>query len=253
MHAGIQISSLKPVLKTEEQVREAFRRVKEIGCDTVQLQWIDFAVPVEVIAEAMKENGIRSVSTQDFYQVVQENKDYFIRLNQLSGSQWVCVSRIPVHLRSRSGMQQYARELKEFAAELAEKGLRLCFHPTAPDYVLTEGIEPVAYLMEQLGDELSLCLDLYHLSRSGKSMVQTLHQYAGRVCMVHFKDSRRGADGTERLVPAGQGDIDWTGVVKACQDTGVSYGFVEQERWEKDPFECLAEAMCWLEQEILGQ
>lgn len=246
MKTGIQVSSFQPVLKTEEQVKEAFRKMREMGCTTVQLQWIDFAVPIECIIEAMKENKIRSVSTQDFYDTVREREDYFVRLNQLSGGEWVCVSRIPQRCRSREGLAQYAQELRDFALRLKERGLKLCFHPTSPDYEEIEGIEPVAYLMEALPEELSLCLDLYHLNRSKKSMVQTLRQYAGRVCMVHFKESRKNADGSEQLVPPGQGDTDWTGVVEACRETGVEYAFVEQERWEKDPFESLAEALDWL-------
>ncbi len=63
--------------------------------------------------------------------------------------------------------------------------------------------------------------------------------------MVHFKDSRDG-----RLVPAGQGQTNWDGVVAACLETGVGYGFVEQETWEGDPYLCLKAAMTWLEEQI---
>jgi len=58
--------------------------------------------------------------------------------------------------------------------------------------------------------------------------------------MVHFKDAIG-----DTLVPAGQGQVNWAGVMEACRDTGVPYGFVEQEKWEKDPYECLKEALHW--------
>jgi sugar phosphate isomerase/epimerase len=63
--------------------------------------------------------------------------------------------------------------------------------------------------------------------------------------MVHFKDEKEGV-----LVPAGQGEVNWDGVVKACLEAKVPYGFVEQERWERDPYNCMKEAMDWLEEEI---
>ena len=72
-----------------------------------------------------------------------------------------------------------------------------------------------------------------------------IRRYAGRICMVHFKDSIG-----DTLVPAGQGEVNWDGVVKACLDADVPYGFVEQERWDRDPYECLKEAMEWLDKEI---
>ena len=68
--------------------------------------------------------------------------------------------------------------------------------------------------------------------------------------MAHFKDARPLADGTEQLVPAGQGEVDWSGVMQACVETGVPYGFAEQERWERDPFVCLKEALCWMAAEL---
>ena len=107
MIAGIQVSSFRPVLTTEDQVRAAFRKMREMGCDTVQLQWIDFSIAPETIVEAMEAEGIRSVSTQDFYQTVRERKEYFIRLNQLCRSEWVCVSGIPESYLSPEGLKAY--------------------------------------------------------------------------------------------------------------------------------------------------
>ena len=93
--------------------------------------------------------------------------------------------------------------------------------------------------------ELDICLDLYHLNRNCSDMPQWIRRYGKRIPMVHFKDASGDV-----LVPAGQGDTDWTGVVKACLDVGVSYAFVEQERWDRDPYCCLKEAMDWLDEEI---
>jgi hypothetical protein len=46
METGIQLSSLKPVLKTTEQVQRAFKKMADFGCRYVQLQWIDPALPI---------------------------------------------------------------------------------------------------------------------------------------------------------------------------------------------------------------
>jgi hypothetical protein len=54
----------------------------------------------------------------------------------------------------------------------------------------------------------------------------------------------------DTLVPAGQGDTDWSGVVEACMESGVPFGFVEQEKWDRDPYDCMKEAMDWLQQQI---
>ena len=250
MKTGIQVSSLKPLLRSAEQVEAAFEKMAAMGSQTVQLQWIDPAVPICAIAQAMERHGVKSVSVQDFYQTILENKDYYYQLNAATGGTWLCVSRVPERLKSPEGLEAFARELTDMRQELDKLGQKLCFHPVFADYQTIGGVCPVEYLMETL-PWLHLAFDLYHLHKAGKDMTAWLRRYAGRVCMVHFKEGRRLPDGTEILVPAGQGDIDWTGVVPACLETGVPYAFVEQERWEKDPWECMQEALDWLNDQIL--
>lgn len=246
MKTGIQVSSFKPVLTTEQEVEYAFSRMRRMGCATVQLQWIDAAVPIDFLGSMCEKYAIPSVSVQDFYQIVLENKGYYYDLNARTGGTWICVSRIPERLKSRERLDSYIAELREMSRELEEIGQKLCFHPVSADFAPFDGVEqPVEYLLEHM-PELSICFDLYHLHKTGRNMIQYLQKYAGRVIMVHFKDYRMRDDGTEELVPAGQGVIDWTGVVDACRETGVQYAFAEQERWVGDPFERLEEAFAWL-------
>lgn len=244
MENGIQVSSLKPLLMTAEQVRDAFFKMKALGCKTVQLQWIDSSVPVEVIAQALKENNITSVSVQDFYDVVLKNPDYYTRLNAVTGGTWLCVSRIPERLKSPEGLDAYIAELRAMQTALTPLGQKLCFHPVSGDFAAIPGRNAVEYLLEHM-PELEICLDLYHLNRNCTDMPGFIRRYGSRICMVHFKDAVG-----DILVPAGQGDTNWNGVVEACLEAGVPYAFVEQERWNRDPYDCLKEAMDWLNQEI---
>jgi len=244
MTPGVQISSLKPMLTTEEEVLAAFKAVRAMGCTTVQLQWIDPSVPVDFIAQSLRSAGLVSVSVQDFYEIIRENKQYYIDLNRQTGGAWMCVSRIPDRLKSRSGLDRYIEELRAFQSELSQYGQRLCLHPVGADFAPIEGIDPVEYLLEHM-PELDICLDFYHLNKRGFDMPRWIGRYASRICMVHFKDEKEGV-----LVPAGAGDTDWTGVVAACLHAGVPYAFVEQEKWDRDPFDCLKEALDWLKAEI---
>lgn len=244
MEIGIQVSSLKPLLLTEEQVYVACQKIRALGAKALQLQWIDPSVPVAVIARALEENGLQSVSVQDFYRVVAENFSYYTALNAATGGTWLCVSRIPEERKSPAGLIRFAEELRDMVNRLQAMGQKLCFHPVSADFTALPDRNAVADLLEAV-PEMDLCVDLYHLNRNCGDMPGFLRRYNRRVCMVHFKDSLQG-----KLVPAGQGDTNWQGVVSACLEIGVPYAFVEQETWERDPYDCLQEAMDWVKKEI---
>ena len=244
MQTGIQVSSLKPLLKTTEQVRNACARMAALGCKVVQLQWIDPAVPIGDIADALSENGIKSVSVQDFYDLVSGNFEYYVNLNATTGGTWLCVSRIPEALKSPEGLTEYVLQLRAMQEKLTPMGQKLCFHPVTGDFQAIPGENAVELLLERM-PELDICLDLFHLNRNCADMPGFIRRYGSRVCMVHFKDSI----GTT-LVPAGQGEVNWSGVMEACVEAGVPYGFAEQESWDRDPYECLNEALAWMEEQL---
>lgn len=240
MKTGIQVSSLKPVLLNEEQVDVACAKMKALGSDVVQLQWIDKSVSTEFIAKSLEKYGIESVSVQDFYEAVAADFDYYVRLNDQTRGTWMCISRIPQRLKTPEGLDVFVQELRGMQKILDAHNQKLCLHPVSDDYRAVPGMNAVDYILESY-PELELCIDLYHLNRCCDDMPAFIRKYAGRVCMVHFKESKDGV-----LCPAGQGDIDWTGVVEACLETNVPYAFVEQEKWDRDPYDCLGEALTWL-------
>lgn len=244
MIPGVQISSLKPLLTSSRQVADAFRRIRAMGCTTVQLQWIDPSVPAAEIAQALKHADLTSVSVQDFYESVRENTEYYIDLNAQTGGTWLCVSRIPERLKSLAGLDGYIEELYSLQKQLNPFSQKLCLHPVHADFEPIEGVCPVEYLLTHM-PEMNVCLDLYHLNKRGFCLPEWIGKYASRICMVHFKDEKDG-----RLVPAGQGDTDWTGVTAACLKASVPYAFVEQETWDRDPFDCLHEALEWLKSQL---
>ena len=244
MQTGIQISSLRPLLTDEARVRDAFFRVASLGCTHVQLQWIDRSVPAETVADALRSAKLRSVSAQDLFDSVRADMDHYLRLNELTGGRWLCVSRVPDRFRTGDGLRRYVDELRALTDAASARGQRVCFHPVAGDHAPVDGVCPVEYLLEMI-PALQLCLDLYHLDRAGLSMTEWIGAHAGRIEMVHFKDARAGV-----LTPAGSGDISWDGVVGACLKAGVRWAFVEQETWDGDPYKCLGEALGWLRGEI---
>lgn len=254
--AGIQVSSVRPFLQTVEDVRASFQKFADMGCRIVQLQWMSYEIPPEEIAAAVKDAGLVSVSTQDHYDIVIKNPDYFIKLNQLCGSTHLCVGGIPDRFRSAEGCRAYAKELTALAKELDKKGLVLSLHPRYMEYDRFDGVADtsvadtsipgIRILLENTPKEVCLGLDVYHVRRAGFDAAEWIEEFAGRIDFLHFKDCTHLPDGSEILTPVGQGETDWPPIVAACQKADIPWVFAEQERWQKDAFVCMKESFDWL-------
>ena len=150
MKTGIQISSLKPLLTSASQVHQAFEKISAMGCRYVQLQWIDSSVPMEDIAQALQDTGLVSVSVQEIHDTFLQNPDYYLRLNQLTGGTWLCISRVPARLRSRQGLAEFVETFRRLEDTLHAPGQKLCFHPVASDLTPVDGLIPADYLLEKM-------------------------------------------------------------------------------------------------------
>lgn len=244
---GAQVSSLKPYLQSEPELRTAFGRLAKMGYRDVQLQWIAPEIEPEIIADALAEAGLFGVSTQDYYEVVRKRLGYFLKLNDLCGSRHVCVSGIPSEYLSYEGCREFGKELAELTRQLEAEGKILSFHPRSQEFAVFGGRTAVEILLEEAPEPFSICLDLYHVEKAGLSMGDWVRKLRDRVDMVHFKDYIKRGDGTVALAPVGQGCIDWSDAVAACREISVPWAFAEQETWEKDAFVCMEESREWLE------
>ena len=246
--AGAQVSSLQAYLQTPQQMEETFCRLGEMGYRIVQILWVNPEIPPETIAEALKKAGLISVSTQDYYSAVIEHLEDTLRLHDLCGSRNVCISGIPYEFFSEDGCMAFAEKLTAFAAQMEAQNKVASFHPRAQEYRRFGDKTAVDILMENTPDSFQLGLDLYHLIKAGLDPDEWMHRYQGRIEFVHFKDCCHDSSGKELLVPLGQGEIDWASSIRACKETGVKWAFAEQERWQKDAFQCMAESLAFLKE-----
>ena len=241
---GAQVSSLRPFLQTRREVRSAFFKLHQAGYRAVQLQWLSPALSPAFIAGALQEAGLKSVSTQDYFEQVEQDWEATLQLHRLCGSRDVCVSGIPGEDLDLSACANFTVKANEMVSRLNLLGMTLSFHPRAREFARIKGQTAVERVLEQTPG-MRLGLDCYHAVKAGEDPAGWIRRYKERVSFVHFKDYLL-KDGAQRLVPIGQGCIDWVPIIKACKEAGIPWVFAEQESWEKDPFACMEESLSYL-------
>ena len=237
MQAGIQVSSFKPVLKTVDEVNNAFKKISAMGCRIIQIQWIDPSVPDEAIGEAVRAYKLDCISTQDRYEVVTGDFEHWLRQNAMWGSRDICISGIPENMRSVEGINGMIEEIKALIPKAKDNGQSVSFHCRSQEYDLFGGVSGFERIADAVPD-MNVCFDMYHALRAKQNIPALLKKYAGRIEIVHYKEEN--AEGS--LVPAGQGIHDWKAITEVCENCGAKYALAEQEKWTGDPFEILGAA-----------
>jgi sugar phosphate isomerase/epimerase len=88
--------------------------------------------------------------------------------------------------------------------------------------------------------------DVGWLTVAGRDPVTVLGELAGRCPLVHAKDVRRKADGTWEDVIAGDGDLDWPGIVAASAAAGAKRIVVELDNPSEHPVDDVALSLATL-------
>jgi inosose dehydratase len=123
-----------------------------------------------------------------------------------------------------------------------EAGLRTVFHHHIGTWVETP--EETRRLLDMTDPAiLGLCFDTGHWAFAGGDPVGGIHEFAGRIWHVHFKDHEpnvarqsraQGWDGPTSVghgvfCELGRGDVDFPGVLKALQDIGYTGWIVVEQ------------------------
>ena len=84
-------------------------------------------------------------------------------------------------------------------------------------------------------------IDVHWVTRGGGSPVRWIYKVAGRMPVVHFKDLVI-VDDKPVFCEIGEGNLDWPGIIKACEDINVRWYSIEQDTpfGDRDIFDSIA-------------
>lgn len=247
MYIGYQLSSVTPYLQDVNSMREVFQKIAAIGYRDVQLQGASLDIPDEEIARALKKNGLNCVATQEDYPFgFGENPERYIARAVTCGAKYLTFALIPREVDTAEKLVKFAEKIRALYDKVTAAGLIFAFHPITPDFRKIGGVPVYERLMQLMPPDMQLTFCVFSAFGTEVTAEEVLERFKNRVDLVHFKDGIPDADGKMQLMPLGQGVHDWQGVFDLCKAAGVKYIFGEQERWQKDAFDCAKDTHAYL-------
>ncbi len=121
---------------------------------------------------------------------------------------------LPEGQSSAAAQEQFLMAIEELSQHATEVGARLAIEPEPGHWL--GNLQDWSDLANELPVAVGLCLDIGHLLVNDVfSPAEAIARFAPRILGLQLDDMRRGKH--EHLAP-GEGDVDWSELVRACQD-----------------------------------
>lgn len=230
---GFQIYSVRDALK--EDFVGTVKRMADLGYKNVESYGMTndaklFNMDPAEYAKVISDHGMKVVATHTSYFEAEE-VNAFIDASKAAGIEYVIIPYTPDE--KRSDWMQVADNFNKIGEAMKAAGLKFGYHNHAFEFE-SAGDDLVFDLLlkNTQADLVDFEMDLYWVTKGGQNPMDYIKKYPGRFCSYHVKDATAG-DMEQTTV--GTGIIDFPALLKARDEAGLKYYFVEDER-QDDPF-----------------
>jgi len=238
---GAQLYTVREFTQTAEGMRDALRRVAEIGYRAVQVSGFGSLDPKEV-GQALRDYGLDCVSTHTAWERFQNDLDAVIEEHRMWGCPHPAIGGLPKEYYSLDGLKRFADELPPIAERLSQEGMTFSYHNHNHELARYGGKTWLELLYDTIdARHLKAEIDTYWIQAGGGDPAAWIRRYPGRQPLLHLKDMIVTPAREQRFAEIGEGNLNWPAIMAAAKEAGVQWYLVEQDQcYGRDPFESLA-------------
>jgi len=225
---GINLYTLRDLLKTPADIAKTLQAVKKIGYPSVQVSGIGPIEPAE-LKKITDDLGLVISATHTGYDDLMNNLDNVIEKHLLWGCRHAAVPVTPSPLQSAKGYVKFAKEMTKVGQKLAKAGITLSYHNHSFEFKRFNGKLGLDLIYDNSDPRyLQGEIDTYWVQHGGGDPVAWCEKLKGRLPLVHLKDYGI-TDNGPTYVEVGQGNLDMTAIIKACKKAKTQWYLVEQD------------------------
>ena len=235
-------------MNNAEDIRNSFRRLKELGYDIVQTAGC--SIPWQEFGKIAQEEGLEICGTHDDMGLMlrdpakaMENHRFLGTTNMGVGGFWP--NTIPE-------IEDFINKANTIADNIREHGFKFTYHNHNHEFYRYEnGKTMMDMLVEGLDKRnITFVLDTYWVQYGGGDICSWIEKLSGRIDILHLKEM-----GTTREAPyiteIGNGNMNWEKIIGTAMEAGVKYFVVEQDEWPGDPFDSVARSSEYLHKHFM--
>lgn len=242
---GLTLFNLRDYCKTKDELDETLRKVKEIGYQAVQVSGIGPISP-EDVKELLDKYELYCCATHENMDAYEKNFEATVAKLKLWDCSFTALGSPGCTISNAEDVQSFIKRLTKVAKKFKAEGITFAYHNHHTEFVKFSDKTMLDEIYDNTTDDLYAELDVHWVQRGGGNPVEWLYKMKGRTSVIHYKDMALDFgnglfEATPVFAEIGEGNMDWPGIIKACEDTDVRWYVVEQDQksGDRDIFESM--------------
>ncbi len=256
---GLQIYTLRNLLKEDAQVEETLKALVELGYHQVE----PYGFPGKAnLVKVAKSLGLKVNSSHfDWNCVVNPQDEHKVSFDEiLENASDLGISHLVIPYladRNRKTLDDYkqvAENCNKAAAKAKAAGVQLAYHNHAFEFEPKQEDGRCGYdvLIEECSADMKFELDVFWVKAGGHDPAALIELLSGRVSQLHLKDLRKGVElpnynkiEKTDFEELGDGMIAMAPIIKAAEAAGVDHCHIEQDH-SPDPLASVTQSLKYL-------
>lgn len=229
---GIQLYTIRDFMKTEEDMRRSFARLKDIGYD--QVQTAGCFVPFKEFGEIAREYDLEIVGTHDDFERMQTDLAGSVEDHKKLGTRIMGTGGCPKP-QTVEEVENIIGICNTIASGVKPHGFKFSYHNHSFEFLKIDGKTVFQRFLESFDENISFVLDTYWAQYGGMDVRSLMGKMRGRIDILHLKDMAVSGN-NPYITECGNGNINFEEIIPLAEEIGVSYLVVEQDTCPGDPF-----------------
>ncbi len=240
MRIGAQLYTVRDHCQSLEAFSVTLRKIADIGYRYVQ---VSGTCPYDGkwLKEQLTQTGLECVITHTPATQLTDDISKVIDEHCVFDCQYIGLGGYPFENQSYEG---FVDAFLPVAKQIQQSGKYFMYHNHDREFIrLKDGLVIERMASDFPAQIMGFTLDTYWIQAAGADPAQWLERLAGRIPCIHLKDFAYG----RKMVPIGEGNVNFDRVFEKAQAGGTRYMLVEQDDCNgEDPFDCLRRSYLYL-------